>query len=180
MPGKQHLTAACVVAIVGFGACGLNLPTPSVPQPPPRVPGLAQVHTIAIQVQDVSGGDLVDGNALSRAVVANWNSVLKKKYVDFYVMQPSMDATLKIVLLHKTLSCEPSTSFKQKCSLRLITSSTLTDRDGKLIWSGSEEESKGEFRVGHITPQDVWKSDVFIEAAAYCLSFTTLPSLLHY
>ena len=143
-------------------------------------PGLAQVHTIAIQVQDVSGGDLVDGNALSRAVVANWNSVLKKKYVDFYVMQPSMDATLKIVLLHKTLSCEPSTSFKQKCSLRLITSSTLTDRDGKLIWSGSEEESKGEFWVGHITPQDVWKSDVFIEAAAYCLSFTTLPSLLHY
>jgi hypothetical protein len=147
--------------------------------PPPIVPGLAQVHTIAIQVQDASGGDPVDGDVLSQAVVAKWNAVLKKKDVHFYLVQPSMDATLKMILLRKTLSCEPSSSFKQKCVIQLITSSTLIRSDGKVLWSGSDEASSGEFWVGYITPRDVWKSDIFIGDAAYCLSFTTLPSLLH-
>lgn len=178
---EKLITVACVVAIVVFGACGTgaNPPNPRIPLPPPPiVPGLSQVHTIGIQVQDVSGGDSVDGDTLSQAVVAKWNAVLKKKYVRFYVVQPSMDATLKIVLLRKTLSCQPSGSFRQKCGIQLITSSTLTGRDGKLIWGGSDEESKGEFWVGYLTPQEVWKSDVFMGDAAYCLSFTTLPSLL--
>lgn len=178
---EKLITVACVVAIVAFGACGtdLNLPNPRVPLPPPPiVPGLSQVHSIAIQIQDASGGDSVDGDILSQAVVAKWNSVLKKKYVRFYTMQPLMDATLKIVLLRKTLFCQPSSSFKQKCGIQLITSSTLTRQDGKVLWTGSDEESKGEFWVGYIAPQDVWKSDIFMGDAAYCLSFTTLPSLL--
>jgi len=179
---KKLITVACVVAIVIFGACGTggNLPNPRVPLPPPPiVPGLSLVHTIGIQVQDASGGDPLDGDALTQAVVAKWNAVLKKNYVHFYVMQPSMDATLKIVLLRKTFSCQPSSSDKQRCGIQLVTSSTLTGRDGKLIWRGAEEESRGEFSVGYITPQEIWKSDVFMGDAAYCLSFTTLPGLLH-
>jgi hypothetical protein len=179
---KQLITVVCVVAIVIFGACGtgVNLPNPRLPLPPPPiVPGLSQLHTIGIQVQDASGGDPVDDDALTQTVVAKWNAVLKKNYVHFYVMQPSMDATLKIVLLRKTLSCEPSSSFKRKCAIQLITSSTLTGRDGKLIWRGAEEESRGEFSVGYITPQEIWKSDVFMGDAAYCLSFTTLPGSLY-
>jgi len=179
---KQLIAGACVVAMVGFGACGASLSAPPVPHPPPApVPGLAQVHTIAIQVQDVSGGDLVDGDVLSQVVVSNWNSALKKKHVYFDVTQHSMadDATQKIVLLRKTLSCEPSNPFLQRCGLLLTTSSTLTSRDGKLLWRGSKEESKCELSVGYITPAEIWRSDAFMEVAAYCLSFTTLPSLLH-
>ena len=179
---KQLIAGACVVAMVAFGACGASLSAPPVPHPPPApVPGLALVHTIAIEVQDASGGDLVDGDALTQTVVAKWNSARKKKQVHFDVTQPSMadDATLKIVLLRKTLSCEPSDPFLQKCGLLLTTSSTLTSRDGKLIWRGSKEESKCDFSVGYLTPDEIWKSDAFMEVAAYCLSFTTLPSLLH-
>jgi hypothetical protein len=177
---KKLMALTCAAGILVFGACGVSLSAPPVPHlPPAPVPGLALVHTIAIQVEDVSDGDLVDGDALGQAVVANWNSARKKKQVHFDVMQPSRadDATLKIVLIRKSLSCEPSSPFVQKCGIRLITSSNLISRDGKFLWHGWEEESKCEFKVGNLPPRDIWKSDEFMEVAAYCLSFATLPSL---
>jgi hypothetical protein len=177
---RDLIGIATVAVIVVCSGCwmDINLPNPRVPTPPPLpVQGLDQLQTIAVELQDASGGDPVNGNALSDVVVDKWNSLLRKKHVRFET-QPSADASLKIVLLRKTLSCEPSTSLKQKCGIQLVTSSTLTRRDGKQLWSGPEEESKGDFWVGYIKPPEVWKSDIFMGDAAYCLSFTKFPSLL--
>jgi hypothetical protein len=179
---KKLIAVTCVVAIIVFGACEAEPPTPNLPAPPALpIPGLSQIRSMAIQVRDDSGGDLVDGDALSRAVVTNWNTVLGKQQVRFYVMERSIprDATLKIVLLRKDVSCEVSKSGRQRCDLKLITSSTLTDREGRLLWKRPHEDSECSFGVTSDTRPNSWESDAFLEDAAYCLSFTRLPGSLH-
>lgn len=161
---KKLFTLACVIAIVAIGAC--FLPPARVPPSPPLPPYLGHIRVFAIQVEDKSGEDLIDEDAMSRAVASSfnrlWNSVRAKPFPG----PENNDATLRISINRKSAS----NNGKQLWNLALVTSSTLTTADGRLLWQEQNETSHAMVWLGNGLPPDQWNSPIILEKIAYSLA----------
>lgn len=175
---KKILSFVCAVAIVGIGAC--FLPPEHVP-PPPLPPYLAQVSTVAIQVQDVSGKDLIDENAMSQAVASNVNQLWKEYSVRAIPFRPSggSDATLQVTIVRKSLSNSRVNKGKQPWELELTTSAKLTSRDGKLLWQEENQDLHSVVWLNNGLPSDGWNSRVMMKETAYSLALSVGGNIVH-
>ena len=175
---KKVLTVACAIAIVATGAC--FLPPEHVP-PPPLPPYLVQVRTFAIQVQDASGKDLIDGDAMSRAVASNFNELWKDYSVRARPFQPSghTEATLRITLARKSASGSSTEQGKQRWNFELSASSTLTAPDGRLLWQEQDENSHFTVRLENGLPPDGWNSRIVMKQSAYSLAMVVGEKIFH-
>jgi hypothetical protein len=166
---KRVFVLACALAIVGIGACFLP---PQHVSPPPLPPYLAQVRTISIQVQDISGKDLIDGDAMSRAVASKFTDLWKEYSVSAKAFQSSThsDATLKLTLTQKSASLFSTDHGKQVWKFELTSSSTLTASDGRLLWQKQNQNSP--FLVWHDNglPPGGWNSRIVMKQAADSLA----------
>lgn len=165
---KKLLTLACAVAIAGIGACFL----PPEHVPPPLPPHLAKIHAFAIQVQDASSYDLIDGDAMSQAVASNFNRLWKDSSVRAKPFQPSSrnDATLRITLIRKSASSSDNDPDKPQWTFAWSASAVLNDPDGRLLWQEQNLNSQFFIRVEPGVAPDSWNSRIVMKQAAYSLA----------
>ncbi|WP_348262162.1 hypothetical protein P8935_20445 [Telmatobacter sp. DSM 110680] len=166
---KKLFTLACAIAVVAMGACFLP---PEHVTPPPLPPYLAQVRVFVIQVEDASGKDLVDGDAMSRAVAANFNQLWQDYKVRARALQSSgnKDAILKITINHKSTSGPSASAGKQRWEFELNTSSILTAPDGSVLWQEPNETSQSIVWLTNGLPPDGWNSRIVRSETAYSLA----------
>lgn len=137
---KQLITLAAILGILGCGACFLpNLvDRDPIPPPPPLTIDLHGVHTIGVTVSDDSKASLLDPAMLAQRVAEYGNFRSRDTKVKFRVHRDgeNEDAQLKIAILKESAVKIPQTApgTAQKWALRLVISSTLTARDGRVIW----------------------------------------------
>ena len=137
---KQLITLAAILGILGCGACFLpNLvDRDPIPPPPPLKIDLRGVRMIGVTVSDDSKAPLLDPAMLSQRVAEYGNFRSRDTKVKWRVHRESgnEDARLKISILKESAVKVPQTtpSAAQKWALRLTISSTLTTRDGRVIW----------------------------------------------
>lgn len=175
---KKIFTLVCAIAIVGIGAC--FLPPEHIP-PPPLPPYLARVSTVAIQLQDVSGKDLIDGDAMSRAIASNFNQLWKDYSVRARPFRPGgyNDPTLKITIIRKSASSSSANKGKQRWDLELITSAKLTSPDGRLLWQEENQDLHSVVWLDGGLPSDGWNSRVMIKETAYSLAMSVGGNVVH-
>ena len=175
---KKIFTLVCAMAIVGIGAC--FLPPEHIP-PPPLPPYLARLSTVAIQLQDVSGKDPIDGDAMSRAIASNFNQLWKDYSVRARPFRPSEgnDATLRIMIIRKSLTSSRTNSGRQPWQLELITSSRLTSPDGRLLWQDENQDSQSVVQLNNGLTSDGWTSRVVLKEIAYSLAMSVGERILN-
>jgi len=151
---KKLLTLGSAIGILVCGACFLPpLPEPKLPLPP----ALASVHTIAIQVEDGTGGKPFDPVIMSSDTASNFNRILMDYRIRAKTFQAGgdRDAVLRITVLNKTASCDPSGN-GENFSIELIASYTLMAVDGRVLLSRPRLSSKnGIWQQGNSLPEDL-------------------------
>lgn len=136
MLGKKLLTLACVLAIIGIGAC--FLPPPHIPA---RLPAyLVGVRTLAIQVEDKSENEPFDAAAMSNETTASFNGLWKEYSIHARPWSSGMsaDATLQIVVLHKSMLRDGLVDGKQAWNFQITAHYALTARDGSALGVSTE------------------------------------------
>ena len=140
------ITLAAILGILGCGACFLpNLidrdPTPP---PPPLTIDLRGVRTIGVTVSDDSKAPLLDPAMLAQRVAeyGNFRSRDTKVKLRVHREGENEDAQLKIAILKESAVKLPQAApgAAQKWALRLIVSSTLTARNGRVIWQETNRD----------------------------------------
>lgn len=140
MLGKQLITLAAILGILSCGACFLpNLIDRDPPPPPPRLKiDLRGVRTIGVSVTNDSKAPLLDSTLLALKVAEYGNDRSRDTKVKLRVRREggNEDAQLKIVILKESAVKVPQATpgAAQKWALQLVVSSTLTARDGHVIW----------------------------------------------
>jgi hypothetical protein len=175
---KKFIALVCVIAILGIGAC--FLPPEHFP-PPPLPPYLARVSTFAIHVQDASGNDNFNEGPMSQAVTSNFNQLWKEYAVRAKPFQTtgSNDATLRITVIRKSATSSRTNERKQRWDLELITSSTLTAPDGRLLWQEQNENSHSVVWLENDWPTDGWNSRLVMRQTAYSLAMSVGGKILN-
>ena len=167
------LTVAAVLGILACGACFL----PPLPQPKRKLPPyLAGVHTVAIQVEDLSTSDPFDSGAMSTATAASFNRL----WTDFPVHAEPLhsvntaDATLHIAILYKYKSASLSRGPDggEVWDFQIAANFTLMARDGRLLWQqfGKTRNFARWFQAAP-TPS-LWNSREVVNGATYNLALT--------
>ena len=171
MREKKLLSVACVLAILAFGGC--SWPGP----PPPPPPYLAPVHTIAVQVQDASGQDPIDAEAMSRAIVSNLNGTWNGVHAEANRSSTRSDARLDIVIVRKTFLCgAPSAQNREQCKFHVTTSSTLTASDGKVLWAKSDHTWNFTLNLKSTESSNPWKQNWVTQLTASYLASDLLAN----
>ncbi|WP_109484512.1 hypothetical protein [Occallatibacter savannae] len=166
---KKLLALGCAVAIVGVGACFLP---PEHVAPPPLPPYLGHIRTFSVEVQDASGQDVIDGGAMSREVVSNFNQLWKEFILRARQSRTSSpnDPILRIKIVRKSASIFHVTDRRQEWAFDLKASSTLTACDGRLLWQNPEQNTKFRMAFDKGLPSDGWNSREVRHEAAYWLA----------
>jgi len=168
---QKLLTIAGVVGILACGACFL----PPIPQrKAPLPPALASVHRITIQVEDGTAGKLFDPLVMSNATARNFNELWREFPVraDAVNTGGSSDATLRITVHSRTVSCKAESKDKLFCSYEMIISVTLTAADGTILKNRQQESSKfGLWYRGDSLKEDL-NANPFRQQASYSLAST--------
>lgn len=174
---KKIFTVVCAIAIVTICAC--FLPPEHVP-PPPLPPYPVQVRTFAVQVQDASGKDLIEGDAMSRAVASNFNELWKDYSVRARPFDPSghTDATLRITVTRKSASGSSTDHGKRRWNFELRASSTLTSPDGRSLWQEHDGDAQFTVRLENGLPPDGWNSRIVMKHSAYSLAMVVGGKIL--
>ena len=178
MSRGQMTTIACVLTILGFGACGGG----RVP-PPPLPPVLTQVHTIGVEVGDSSGHDLVNTDLMSRDVALTMNAVWKGRPIHVEATGPSTraDAALRITILRKTFSCgSPNQLGFESCDFLITSSIVLKATDGQVLWHFENYQSHFTNRYKKGFPPNGWSLDETNSVAAQVLAFDLLDRISHF
>ena len=181
MSDGKLTTLACVLAILGFGACGGG---PYVrPSPPPLPPVLAQVQTVAVQVEDTSGQDLVNVDLMSRRVASAINQVWKGRPIHLEAREsPSRaDAGLKITILHKTFSCAPLNPAKFAiCDFFITSSISIKASNGQVLWHFEDLTSHFTYNYKNGFPSDGWGRRDTTDTAAMWLASDISKEIEHF
>jgi hypothetical protein len=143
MLGKKLLTIACVLGILAFGAC-----FGPVYHPPPRplAPGLdlSGVHSIGVTVTNNSESHHVDTSTLEKVLEEQINDQSRDIKVKARVQKGtgSGDAVLAVVILSEnaTEDSRPNAIGYHNWTFVMKMSVTLTARDGRVIWNGTNED----------------------------------------
>jgi hypothetical protein len=143
MLGKKLLTIACVLGILAFGACfGPDYHPP----PRPLAPGLdlSGVRSIGVMVTNNSESHHVDTSTLAKVLEEQINEQSRDIKVKAHVEKESGngDAVLAVVILSEnaTQNSRPNAIGYQTWTFRVKMSVTLTARDGRVIWKGTDED----------------------------------------
>ena len=143
---KHLITLAASLGILGCGACFLpNLIDRDPPPPPPPLKiDLRGVRTIGVTVTNYSKAPLLDPMLLAQRVVEYGNFRSRDTKVKLRVHRDgeNEDAQLKIAILKESAVKIPQATPEaaQKWALRLIISSALTARDGRVIWQETNRD----------------------------------------
>jgi hypothetical protein len=136
MVKEKLVTLACVLGILACGACFLPPPRPYHPPPPPPLrPSLQGVRTIAIAVSNQSESRRMNPADLATMMThdiqfSDYGSRITA--IGEGVADP--DAHLVVAIQKETLSQE-QTGVRWIVSIDVL--STLTARDGSVLWSDS-------------------------------------------
>lgn len=170
---KKLITVGGAVGILALGACFLPPPQrkPPVPNLPPYLSG---IRTIAIRVDDASSGDHIGTAQISSTTAGKMNSLWRQNAVHSEPWQAgkTCDATLKIVILQKTSSRGKRAPSSTPWTFALCTSSTLTARDGTLLWKEPAGRSQFTHWFAQDPPPNFWNSRALVNEAAYSLAIT--------
>jgi hypothetical protein len=155
---KKLLTLLCALGILACGAC--FLPPSQGPPPPPLYSGLRGVHTIRVEVANVSESHHVDAAEMAREVAQAINGQQWKSAVSAFVDEKKgdADAVLKITIDGETVEQKsPDKSGSSSCCLFHINdSATLVKRTGEVIW---HETGVGNPILAHVPESgadDLW------------------------
>jgi hypothetical protein len=154
---KQLITLAAILGILSCGACFLpNLVDRDPPPPPPPLTiDLRGVRMIGVTVSDDSKAPLLDPVMLAQRVAEYGNFRSRDTKVKLRVHREggTEDAQLKIAILKESAVKLPQATPEaaQRWALQLIISSTLTARDGRVIW---QETSRNRDLAPAITAAD--------------------------
>ena len=175
---KKIITFICTIAILGIGAC--FLPPEHFPSPP-LPPYLAQFKTFAIQVQDVSANDLIDGQTMSEAIASNFNRIWRDYPLRARPFRAAgyNDPTLRITILRKSASDSGATIGDPHWHLQLITSSALTAPDGRVLWQEQNQGSHVAVVLEHGLPPERWNARVVMDRTAYSLAMSIGKKVLN-
>ncbi|HEV2213878.1 MAG TPA: hypothetical protein VGR64_01235 [Terracidiphilus sp.] len=134
---KKLFTLACVLAILGIGACFQAPPRPpAVPLPP----ALAGARVLAIDVRDASPSDPLPSAKLSDFTAAEFNAHWNLRHVRVVSAgsSASPDATLHITILNKQATPGHTLGQSQSWKVILATRMQLVGKDGRQIWLRDE------------------------------------------
>jgi len=175
---KKIITIVCAIAILGIGAC--FLPPEHFPSPP-LPPYLTQFKTFAIQVQDVCANNPIDGEAMSENIASNFNRIWKEHPLRARPFRAAgyNDPTLRITILRKSASNSGATKGDPHWDLQLITSSTLTASDGKVLWQEQNQGSHVAVVLDHGLPPERWNARVVMDRTAYSLAMSIGKEILN-
>jgi hypothetical protein len=169
MLGKQVLTLACVGAILVTGACFLPQPRTPAPALPPQLSG---AHRIAVLVEDAAAVDPIDREVMSRDTVSNFNQLWADYPVRAAVLlhDTTADATLRIVVLSKSVSMYGDAGSKQRWDVQFTIDATLIATDGRLIWKQEHQRLRFPRRSPTGSPAPAWNDPALRRDMAYRLA----------
>jgi hypothetical protein len=130
---KKLFTLACVLAILGIGACFLPPPRPPVLLPPPF---LAAERVLAIDVRDASPAEPLDGSVLSNLTADQFNQQWRLPHLRVVPDRTSEPAgvTLRITILSKQALPGRTMGQSQAWKVILATRMELVRNNGQRIW----------------------------------------------
>jgi len=140
---KQALTVACAIGILACGACfGPSNYKP--PPPPPIQIDLRGIHTVRVEVTDISESHPIDTAALANRMYQVLNAYRNDTGVAAVEQGKPADATLKITLVDVLVVAEtpPAGANVRSWSIQLRYSASLTSHDGVVLWSKSDFSNK--------------------------------------
>jgi hypothetical protein len=130
---KKLFTLACVLAILGIGACFLPPPRPPVLLPPPF---LAAERVLAIDVRDTSPSEPLEGSMLSKLTADQFSQLWRIHHLRVVPDRPSEHAgvILRITILSKQAIPGRTTGQSQAWKVILATRMELVRNNGQRIW----------------------------------------------
>ena len=155
MDKEKLVTLACVLGILACGACFLPPPRPNhpPPPPPPPQPALHGIATILVDVSNQSESRHLNSSDLAVAVARDIRLLGYSPHItalDKGAVDP--DARLAVLIRNETL-------IRQQGPVRWFISvealSTLTARDGRVLWSESRVFSSHR-QFPENEPDQVW------------------------
>jgi hypothetical protein len=152
MNRKKLVTLAC-------GACFLP-PLPQRPAPPPLLKS-HDIHSIGVEVTNVSETHHLDPSDLAQSVVGKLNSNPRSAGIKADAGREAgpEDAVLKVVILSEsaTSASNPANRNGQQWTIFVNLSATITRNEGREVW----RESDGAYRLSRFfqeqDPVAVWK-----------------------
>lgn len=170
MDKKKLLTVAGAVGILACGAC---LPPPLPRHAPPRPPVLIRlegIHSLRVEVVNVSPGHQLDPAALAQRIADRLNEQSSRMNiaVNAHVGKNvgGGDAVLAITILGETVETLTPT----KIRILIQDSATLTRLDGALVWRETEAGTSIARNVAEGYPADAWKDPGLLNGVEKALS----------
>jgi hypothetical protein len=158
---KMLITLACAAGILACGACTFKIPAP------PLAPAInySGIHSIGVDVSNLSASRHIDPSALARHIVASINENAKDTKVTAQAKEKTgiEDAVLKIVILDESATPVPQRTITrgQIWTIHVGLSATLKEKDGQVLW----QEKEGNYRIqgfskkpGEVDTPSVWKN----------------------
>jgi hypothetical protein len=182
MFSKKLLTLACVVGILAFGGC-IFIPTGGTPPPPPPI-SWHGIQTIQVTVTNASESHHLGPAALAQAVVnnINFNSRTANAGIKAKLQTEGEtgDALLKITILSETATPPPGESSRGtvKWTVLLKVSTTLTKRDGQVVWSETGADYTLTPAYPREDPDDLWQEHTLEHWLTYQLSDRLLNRMI--
>ena len=140
---KQAVTLAGAIGILACGACfGPSNYKP--PPPPPIQIDLRGIHTVRVEVTDISESHHIDTAALAKRTYQVLNAYSKDTGVAAVEQRKPANATLNITLLDVLVvpDTPPTGTDVRRWSIQLRYSASLTSHDGVVLWSKSDFTKK--------------------------------------
>lgn len=134
---KKLFTLACVLAILGIGACFVPPPQPTTVPLPPALTG---TRVLAIDVLDASPTDPLQGTKLTKLTAFQFIQQWSVRHIRV-IPQGSRDladATLHITILKKQATPYQTQDRREAWKVALFTQMELVGKDHRQLWLRNE------------------------------------------
>ncbi len=175
---KEKLrTLACALGILECGACFNTWGSPT----PPLAPRIKSngVHSIDVEVTNVSGSQHIDSFSLARLVAESVNAYSRDTKVKAHVRSNagSEDTLLTITILDETAVRDTSRVLPSDIlpwSIDVSLSATLKQKDGQVLWREKEHHYRVPSWSKAVDTTYPWKDS----SVSYSLSFDVIRRML--
>ena len=177
MVKKKVRTLACAVGILACGAC-FNTWGPPTPPLAPRIKSNG-VHSIDVEVTNVSESQHIDPSTLARLVAESVNAYSEDTKVKAHARSDarSEDTVLKITILDESAVRDPSRVLPSDMlpwSIDLNLSATLKQKDGQVLWQEKENHYRVQSWSKAVDTTYPWKDP----SVSYSLSYDVIRGML--